>query len=581
MTLDDVDLKQKASEAMIKRLVTCMVNEDMVATKLLTDNHSFNLPTFDYNHLSFITQKDSINPQEGFLLKLQHLPLLREIDSGFSIGLLDPMDIQFPFYYYSNDKLTELDDVTFIMEKVSIWNNFDAVMVKKVTLELLSCVEHQYHAYLNRKEILNVDTAKAIEWEQSIVEGHPTHPMNKARHAIAPIPYIKPEEDMLSPKMIVCKVPREEVTILGKYESVLKPLYEELAGEVNIETEALIMVHELQVYNLKEKFPNVKVLSKQISSLSQATLRTMKIDGFPNFNFKLPLGIKVTSALRTVSPWTTFFGPNFGRIAQKINLDKENLIIVDEVGSIVSNHPSIDMAKHLSCLIREEVEVQCLKRDEKVIIAAALTEIDFDNVSVLTKVFNLNTYEKRVSFFKTYCEKYLTAFLTPVIKFGIAWESHLQNTLCRFKKVNEEYQLVGFAIRDFGGIKVHQDTLFDAIGEKVLVFNEDASQLAHNKQDMYHVAYHTMFMMHLHRILRCLNLHYNGIGWEIVRKELDRQLPKDHELRHHWLENKEADFKAFISMKLDGLFRDYLYTKVPNLISYQIPKKFESKVVDY
>jgi siderophore synthetase component len=51
----------------------------------------------------------------------------------------------------------------------------------------------------------------------------------------------------------------------------------------------------------------------------------------------------------------------------------------------------------------------------------------------------------------------LEAFLPPCLHNGIAFEAHGQNTLARFDSKTKK--LVGFIVRDFGGIKGHQETL--------------------------------------------------------------------------------------------------------------------------
>jgi siderophore synthetase component len=64
-----------------------------------------------------------------------------------------------------------------------------------------------------------------------------------------------------------------------------------------------------------------------------------------------------------------------------------------------------------------------------------------------------------------YATLYLKAFLTPAHKYGFAFEAHGQNTLARFDKQTGE--LVGFVIRDFGGLVTHQETLKRTLGEEI------------------------------------------------------------------------------------------------------------------
>lgn len=57
-------------------------------------------------------------------------------------------------------------------------------------------------------------------------------------------------------------------------------------------------------------------------------------------------------------------------------------------------------------------------------------------------------------------------------------------------------------------------------------------------------------------MIRALNLHYSGIGWEIVRKHLKRIIPQEHLLRNLWLKQELVEGKCFLRMKCEGLYRD-------------------------
>ncbi|CAG8678106.1 8786_t:CDS:2, partial [Racocetra fulgida] len=161
----------------------------------------------------------------------------------------------------------------------------------------------------------------------------------------------------------------------------------------------LFPAHELQLPNIKEKFPYAKILpiDYSIQAYSQASLRTLVVPGVPGFAFKLALGIKVSSAMRTVSPWTTHTGPEFIPIFKKLCINKEILKIANAVATATVTEQNYDIAKHLSCIIREDFS----DLNEKVIICAALTERDENGISVVEKVWKLDTEEKHTLFAST------------------------------------------------------------------------------------------------------------------------------------------------------------------------------------
>ncbi|CAG8754957.1 1223_t:CDS:1, partial [Dentiscutata heterogama] len=72
------------------------------------------------------------------------------------------------------------------------------------------------------------------------------------------------------------------------------------------------------------------------------------------------------------------------------------LKISNDVATASVNEQNYDIAKNLSCVIREDFN----DPNEKVIIYAALTERDENGISVVEKVWRLNTEEKRVKFLR-------------------------------------------------------------------------------------------------------------------------------------------------------------------------------------
>ncbi|KAJ2355890.1 hypothetical protein H4S01_006804, partial [Coemansia sp. RSA 2610] len=125
----------------------------------------------------------------------------------------------------------------------------------------------------------------------------------------------------------------------------------------------------------------------------------------------------------------------------------------------------------------------------------------------------------------------------------------------------------GFIVRDFGGVKVHRKTFSRSTGANIEML-PDACTDALTMYEVYDLAYHTLIQCQLHRLVRALGLHYQGNGWEIVRRSFEQRVPSVHPLRAAWYQ-ETFDLKCFITMKLDGLYRDYVYHKVANVLFYQ------------
>lgn len=63
----------------------------------------------------------------------------------------------------------------------------------------------------------------------------------------------------------------------------------------------------------------------------------------------------------------------------------------------------------------------------------------------------------------------------------MAFEAHGQNTMCRFDRKTGE--LKGFVVRDFGGVKVHNETLKKSCGVELDVL-PDSCVVAHSLDEV-------------------------------------------------------------------------------------------------
>lgn len=115
---------------------------------------------------------------------------------------------------------------------------------------------------------------------------------------------------------------------------------------------------------------------------------------------KLSVGVKISSALRTISHFTADFGPRFSsQIVPKLSVNRDILSVELEPASATYNTPDPDIAKHLTVVIREEYQPAV---DEVVIVCAALLEMDHAGIpastSAVQHVFNLRTEQSCAKF---------------------------------------------------------------------------------------------------------------------------------------------------------------------------------------
>jgi siderophore synthetase component len=170
----------------------------------------------------------------------------------------------------------------------------------------------------------------------------------------------------------------------------------------------------------------------------------------------------------------------------------------------------------------------------------------------------------------------------------VAFEAHAQNILVRFDKSTGEP--LGLVIRDLGGLRIHPETLCHSTGID-FKFLPGHCVATSTLQETYPKLYHTMVHNHLQRLIRVLRLHYDGSGWEILRRHMEAVIPADHELRDIWLNSarKEVPSKCLLRMRMRDSYRDvsqspfyrsYLrfdtvkisqmvYSPYPNMIQYR------------
>ncbi|KAJ2787844.1 hypothetical protein GGI15_000413 [Coemansia interrupta] len=474
-----------------------------------------------------------------------------------------------------------------LMRTVSRWRQLDQAAVDEICSELESSMLHQEHAYMLQKtqKVLNLETATAIDWEQSLTEGHATHPMHRARHALPPLDPLAVDAEFRHLRLRFVAVPKDMMVVEGDYTKLLMPLLDSatpVTGSDNpdagrkslfeyadLQTEVVVPVHPLHMAAIQIRFPFARILDFEAEADAQASLRTVSPRALASsgLDIKLPLGIKTSSALRTISTYSAYLGPRLtAMLPQMLANNPDAPLVSGEPASAILRDYDPDVAKYLACILRRNPQSLC-SNGEIAVIAAALTERLSDGRSVIcTSWPGMEKQETRVNFLRIYVQKLFRAFLPSIITHGFAFEAHQQNTLVRISR--HTGMPAGFVIRDFGGIMVHMETFSKANNGVAIPMLPSNSTTAESLEEVYGVAYHTLIQCQVHRLIRALDLHYSGVGWKIVREELAIVVPPTEPLWHAWME-KEVLLKSFVTMKLGGLYRNYVYSKVPNIILYQ------------
>ncbi|KAG5652765.1 hypothetical protein H0H81_003703 [Sphagnurus paluster] len=508
------------------------------------------------------------------IVPLLHLPLFRHDGTdlrGKEISLLDPLDMMPVVFEVDGDGImpTEIEysDLTSAILKalsgpgwaissstklllsrspISIWEKFgssiglDDKILKEISNEFTSSVKWQRYSYEHPPKA-PLFTSPSIEWEQSIVEGHPTHPMHKTRYFLPPLPDFAPGSvDLYHPKLRLVAIPRRNLHIAYDFETNTQPILAAMsksAGRELIVKEEYVAVpvHGLQIFHIQHKFKDAEIYPEEfsLSLLAQQSIRSVILpEVYTGLSLKLGVGIKLTSAVRTISPASAYLGPRFSKkVVPALSMDPKIVTVAKELASVVHTHPDGEIAKHCSAIIREAHENTSEERGERLIVCTALVESghagEGGEIPAVVRVFELHTEEKRVDWLRKFVRMLFEAFLPSVMENGVAFECHPQNCLARFDLSTKE--LKGFIIRDFGGLRVHPETLKATTGVDLEV-HDGHSIIAQDLDDVYTRMYHTIFHNHLQQLIRVLGLHYSGAGWEVVREQLKEVVPEDHAL---------------------------------------------------
>ncbi|KAJ6630971.1 IucC family-domain-containing protein [Mycena sp. CBHHK59/15] len=610
----------RAAFGTIARLLSCLVTESLARGIYLRIADGFDATGICIVLLADVSSRpppEIAIPYKASdilaVIPLRHIPVFKHDSAdprGQEIGLLDPMDM-LPLVFEFSSSSGELNEhanlAVAVLKAMSVpgwdisastslvpsrsplplWEAFGRSMkiqesiLKDITAEFESSVLWQKNSFENPPPVRSF-SSPSIDWEQSIVEGHPTHPMHKTRMFLPPMPDMGPGSyDLYHPKLRFVGIPRDNLKITNDFEMYIAPLIataSKNAGETLQVPENFVVVpvHELQVAHIEAKFPEATIYPPifNLSLLAQQSIRSVVVPGaYHELSLKLGVGIKLTSAVRTISPASAYLGPRFSsQVVPALTMDRNIITVARELASVVHAHPDGEIAKHCAAIIREAHENTSEERGERLIVCTSLVESGHSgeggHLPAVIRIFNLDTEEKRLDWLEKFVKLFFEAFLPPVLHNGVAFECHPQNCVARFDLKTQE--LLGFIIRDFGGLRVHRESLRASTGVE-LDFLDGHSIIADDPDDVYARMYHTVIHNHLQQLIRVLGLHYSGAGWSIVRKHLMTTIPREHALYDAWLSPEKKTFpgKCFMRMRCEGMYRFHLHAPFPNLILYE------------
>jgi hypothetical protein len=206
---------------------------------------------------------------------------------------------------------------------------------------------------------------------------------------------------MTNPGLTFLSIPRIDICVSGPFEELLRPLLDKLDIANPSPDRIIIPSLTQQQPSIIARFPNsVPVFSAQCAT-AQASMRTVTLSPelqFP-YHLKMSLACTITSALRTITPWSALGGLAVSELLVK--LLPSDLWAFWERAAVCGSQKDFDEAKHFSCILREDLEDKAKAHGETLVIAAALAQKALDDNRTSTeRLFELNTIEKKRCWFR-------------------------------------------------------------------------------------------------------------------------------------------------------------------------------------
>jgi siderophore synthetase component len=331
----------------------------------------------------------------------------------------------------------------------------------------------------------------------------------------------------------------------------------------------LVMVPCLsrQLPALLHHFPEAEhVKSVLAAAKAHAAIRTVSIPGY-EYDVKFSLACQITSALRVLPCWSAAAAPAMTAFLRKIL--PENLWLFGEVAAVTGSQEDKSEARHLTCILRENLEAKAQENDEALILVSALMEKPLGGQQTYAEIlFDLKTTTEKKKWFtrfvyskevegsadmgNSYTKCLFRLGLDPLLRHSVGCELHAQNTVARICRKSKTIK--GFAVRDLAGVKLHRPTL------KKQGFDVDTAGLGTDDLDqVWNRVHHALLQNNIGYMLYALGLEGAEDGWAIVRSTLSEVLEADDSLigkeMYRYFTKETMPFKSFLEMRMRASFQ--------------------------
>ncbi|MFW0761595.1 IucA/IucC family protein [Staphylococcus cohnii] len=602
-------------------------SRDKISQRLISSLHRENLVE-SRSHSKVISNQD-LNivhlPANSKLLSIA-FPKLNKTLYATITGehAFDRLDVQGPFYIEHNGSYNRVQHPNEILNIIlTISPELDNEASTQFYEDLNNSVTNMaialsYQAYTlenNKKSLYDLiinSEDSYLSSEQFVIEGHPIHPGAKLRKGMTPetvINYSAEFGNAISLQFILIhKSIAKAQTYIEEENDLLFRMFEGLkaavmnhVGRDQINQYYVMVVHPwqydhilLQEYKAELNTKKVIPIDYQQSYYAGLSFRTL----MPKYPEKLPhiklsTNVHITGEIRTLSEQTTINGPQVTRILNDIKQNDSlfkhiNADTIDELAGI-HFYNSLDettirtkRSEQLGTLFRTNI-YQLIKNDTTPIIPSALVTSTIYNdepliVSLIKKYKEKNklpTFEiAALSWIQQYSQALIDITIPLYVKYGIALEAHLQNSIATF---TEDGLLDTLYIRDFEGLRIDQMHL-NKMGYSTAKFHEKSLILSDQPQTVFNKVFYSSIQNHLGELIVSItksseHSNFETQLWQLIRDILIAKLKViandiDDQQRVENIKSillaPKIDYKCVTTMRLTDEADYYTYIKVSN-----------------
>ncbi|MFU8869263.1 IucA/IucC family protein [Natronococcus sp.] len=475
----------------------------------------------------------------------------------------------------------------------------------------------------------------ATAFERIVTDGHPFHPSGKIRrgmNAADGLAYAPEFADRIDLRFVAVD---REYALETRAEAaedgcgrLADRLYETFGGLEGAleraipagrasEEYAVVPVHPLQYHRtIPERYADgiedgrvVPIADYTSPATPQLNLRTVvpydtdRTASGPLPHLKLAIPVQTTNVVRTLSPHAVSNGPQVTDVVRAIERreDLDRLGLLAEPAATCYYPPggphlegeAFDDARHLSGLLRENPAEHPLVPEGATPVVASSLVADAPTTGrplvcgVIERYGDRTgastTGEAALAFLERYADVVVPEQLALLSEYGVALESHLQNSLLVFA----DAEPVATLVRDLGGIRVHRDRL----AERGLSLEPypDSDLEADDAADCYRKLYYALFQNHLAELVATVADEFpvdERVCWERIADRCERafaEVRAEGTVPAERLERDEralfaasTPHKALTAMRLRGKRHEYVTSEVANPLSEHGRERIDS-----